>query len=288
MSHPFVDSPACTQPGAERAVAALAASQHSAFGRRRPPRSGSPRRWSRRACGLEPCFARAGRPRPRGVTARPAPGDQGSDGRQDLAAARHRLTIAGDGSARIGLGRLRTSGGSTSRCQRRLAVTFGAGCRRSTALPCSTGASGSSVDGIPCTNIARTLCDLGAVVLARQGRASARRRAAPRRERAVDPRDACLGSIAQGRAAQRRCDACSTCLTVPVPLPDSWFERFVERLLVQLGGASTRASAQGVRDRRQLESRTSTSRGQRSALAVEPSGAQGPRRRPKPASRPCA
>ena len=66
------------------------------------------------------------------------------------------------------------------------------------------------VDGIPCTNIARTLCDLGAVVP--DGERSSWRWmmcSVARRERTVDPRNTRLESIVPDRAVPMRFDACS-------------------------------------------------------------------------------
>ena len=78
-----------------------------------------------------------------------------------------------------------------------------------------------TVDGIPCTNIARTLCDLGAVASRRHGRAGAGRCAPSRRERAVDPRDARPSRSSRTERYRMRCDACSTARTARAPLPDS-------------------------------------------------------------------
>ena len=87
------------------------------------------------------------------------------------------------------------------------------------------------VDGIPCTNIARTLCDLGAVV------------SQDKVERALD--DALRRGVSERwiRETLSRVDRPGPSGTATLrrifdlpdrsgPLPDSWFERLVERLLV--------------------------------------------------------
>ena len=226
------------QSGADRAVAALAASQHGAFGIRQAASVGVTEKERRVRVGRGQWLVAArgvlivaGTPdtwHQRLVVAALASGGVAS---HRAAAAVHRLDGFGPGILEISVlnGRMpRLSG-----CVLHRVATLGA-------------ADVMAVDGIPTTTIARTLCDLGAVVnddLVEQALDDALRRGCSQRwiDDALNRLDRPGPS---GTAALRRV------LARPDrkgALPDSRFERLVERLVVA-GGLPTPVRQHPVRN----------------------------------------
>ncbi len=256
--------------GAEGAVAALAASQHSAFTRRQAASLG----FSRKLVATRLA---------KGLFREPVPGvlvDVAAPvtWRQGLMVVI--LAAGGTASHRAAAALHRLDGFEERDLDITVALTRhrvvpGAVVHRARLEPCERVVA----DGIPCTNIARTLCDLGAVVsqdLVEQALDDALRRGVSERwireelERARRPGKTGTGVLEQvlDRPDRRG------------PVADSMFERFVERLLAA-GSLPAPARQLPVREQGGNRRARLDLAWPEAMLAVEPAGARfhgGPRR----------
>ena len=227
--------------GAERALAALAATQHGAFGRRQAASVGMSAKTIARAFGPG-CF----RNRSRGGRVHGGAGYMATTAHDRRRSARRHRRVARRGG---GLHRLDgfDAGPLDGDRPARIVTTRFLACvvHRAALDRCDL----TRVDGIPCTNIARTLCDLGAVV------------SQDRVEQALD--DALRRGVSERwiRETLSRVDRPGPSGTGDVATQSSTFLTVgrLARQLVRaagrappraLGASSTRTSAQGVRDRR--------------------------------------